>query len=559
MPTCPKCQSSFEITPDDLVFYDQISPTFKGKKYQISLPTLCPECRLLRKQIWRNEFQYYNRQCDSCHKKILSLYPQDAIFPVYCHKCWWGESWNPLDLGRDFDFNQPFFAQFDTLQNQVPKLSMVNDNGVNSENCEYCYDFAFGKNCYLVSTAWYGENCSYARYGGKLKYVCDCSLSWGSELTYECANIIQAYNCIFLEDSSNCDNCYFGIDLKGCSNCFCCFKLRQKKYHIFNQPYSKEDYQRELAKINLGSFSQIQEIKQKFAKFMADFSRLATYKNNCENCSGDRLNNCKNVHGFNVFNGEDCKFYYGGADSPRKSHDILVGGDHDWGYESMVPDHSFLACFTNYCWKSSNIFYSDNCHSCEFMFGCIGFRRAKYCILNKQYTEQEYEDLVPKIIEHMQKYREWGEYFPSSISPFGYNETVAQDHAPLTKETALAQGLKWQENLPFTIGQETISRDKIPDEIKDIKDSIGQEILACQKCQRNFRLIQMELDFYCKMKLPIPRLCPPCRRKIREKSVDSFKLYLRNCAKCKKEIEVRYSPDDLTKVECEDCYYKELY
>jgi len=31
----------------------------------------------------------------------------------------------------------------------------------------------------------------------------------------------------------------------------------------------------------------------------------------------------------------------------------------------------------------------------------------KYCILNKQYSKEEYEELVPKIIEHMQKTGEW--------------------------------------------------------------------------------------------------------------------------------------------------------
>jgi len=38
---------------------------------------------------------------------------------------------------------------------------------------------------------------------------------------------------------------------------------------------------------------------------------------------------------------------------------------------------------------------------------------------------------VPKIIEHMQKMGEWGEFFPSSLSPFGYNETVAEEYYPI--------------------------------------------------------------------------------------------------------------------------------
>ena len=37
---------------------------------------------------------------------------------------------------------------------------------------------------------------------------------------------------------------------------------------------------------------------------------------------------------------------------------------------------------------------------------------------------------------------EWGEFFPSSLSPFGYNETVAQEYFPLTASslTLLPQG-----------------------------------------------------------------------------------------------------------------------
>jgi hypothetical protein len=32
---------------------------------------------------------------------------------------------------------------------------------------------------------------------------------------------------------------------------------------------------------------------------------------------------------------------------------------------------------------------------------------------------------------------EWGEFFPLPLSPFGYNETVAQDYFPLTSEEAI--------------------------------------------------------------------------------------------------------------------------
>ena len=65
--------------------------------------------------------------------------------------------------------------------------------------------------------------------------------------------------------------------------------------------------------------------------------------------------------------------------------------------------------------------------------------------MNKQYTKEEYEELVPKIIEHMKTpltnpllggegMSERGEFFPMHSSHYAYNETIAQDFFPLTKE-----------------------------------------------------------------------------------------------------------------------------
>src|SRR5436190_2140193 len=63
-----------------------------------------------------------------------------------------------------------------------------------------------------------------------------------------------------------------------------------------------------------------------------------------------------------------------------------------------------------------------NCHDC---FGCYGLKKSEYCILNKQYTEEEYKRLLPKLVEHMKKTGEWGKWFPLSKSPFYYQDTAA--------------------------------------------------------------------------------------------------------------------------------------
>ena len=83
--------------------------------------------------------------------------------------------------------------------------------------------------------------------------------------------------------------------------------------------------------------------------------------------------------------------------------------------------------------------YCISCFGSHDCFGCVGLRNKSYCILNTQYTKEEYEELVPRIIIHMMKNGEWGEFFPSSMSPFGYNETVATEYFPREKEEALVE------------------------------------------------------------------------------------------------------------------------
>ena len=103
----------------------------------------------------------------------------------------------------------------------------------------------------------------------------------------------------------------------------------------------------------------------------------------------------------------------------------------------------FHILFSNIVWGGQSLIYCDQIleHN-DHLFGCVGLRNASYCILNRQYTKEEYESLVPRIIEHMMKTGEWGEFFPSSLSPFGYNETVAQEYFPLTREEVLASSLR---------------------------------------------------------------------------------------------------------------------
>ena len=155
----------------------------------------------------------------------------------------------------------------------------------------------------------------------------------------------------------------------------------------------------------------------------------------------------------------------------------------------------------------------------------------------------------------------FGEFFPSELSPFGYNETQAPEQFPLSKEEALKQGYNWQDNIQRTIGKETLKSEDIPESIDDIKDSILDEILCCIECKRNYKIVPNELIFYRKMKISIPRRCFYCRHDQRVKRRNPFKLWHRKCMKkgCTNEFKTSYAPERPEIVYCEKCYQNEVY
>ena len=110
--TCQVCKNSFSIEPDDLAFYERM---------KVPPPTFCPECRMVRRMNWRNERNFYKRQCAMCEKSILAMQAPEKPFTVYCRECWYSDKWDAMTYGRDYDFSKPFFAQFRELLEAVPE------------------------------------------------------------------------------------------------------------------------------------------------------------------------------------------------------------------------------------------------------------------------------------------------------------------------------------------------------------------------------------------------------------------------------------------------------
>lgn len=188
---CKHCQSSFPITDKDLEFYDKVSPTFRGKKYSIPTPTLCPDCRQQRRLAYRMERKLYKRKCNATGKDIVSMYSPDKKDIVYEYSYWWSDAWNPLDYGRDFNFSRSFMEQFHELFRVVPKCHI---EVTSSENSTYTNQAGYNKNCYLTFEAGYDEDCAYGNSIWNCKDSYDGSFIFYAEQCYECLDVRQSYN-----------------------------------------------------------------------------------------------------------------------------------------------------------------------------------------------------------------------------------------------------------------------------------------------------------------------------------------------------------------------------
>ena len=270
------------------------------------------------------------------------------------------------------------------------------------------------------------EECYYSNVMKAAKFSLDCSYLEGCELCYQCLDCKKCYD---LKFSQNCTSCSSGMFLEnciGCADCFLCANLTQKKYHIRNQPYSPEEYRKKLRQYQDLSIGQLQELITEFSQFSLQFPQKYSVVLRTENCTGSYLNSSKNCREcFNIDGGEDLHFcdslYHGAKDCMDVSS---FGEQIEQVYESAtIGVNAFQVLFSLIVVSCQDTLYSINCRDCSQLFGCVGLRRAKNVILNRSYSRHEYEQLAVKLVSHMRETGEWGEFFPSSISAFAYNES----------------------------------------------------------------------------------------------------------------------------------------
>lgn len=559
---CQNCKTDFLIDECDALYYEKIN---------VPHPTWCPQCRIARRFSFVNTWSIYKRKCAKCEKSTMSIYAADKSTIVYCMSCWWGDTWDGSEYAMDYDPGRPFFEQLKELTLKTPwqTLTSLHTSNINSE---YTNAVAYLKNCYLTFWADYCENVFYSSYLMTLKDSLDCYRMKDSELCYESVGCNKCYRTFFSEECDSCTDTWFSRACAGLVNCFGCINLRNKSYCIFNEQYDKESYFQKLKELNLESKKSLNDLKQKVSDFWLSHPNRSYVGNSLNvNVTGDYIYESKNaLDSYMIAGVEDSRYVqFVSVPSAKDCYDYSGwGAGAELVYETAVTGGgSSNVKFSDECWPDAlNVEYSMYANACKNVFGCINLKHKQYCILNKEYSKEEYEKLKEQIIEDMKtnpyidelgRVWKYGEFLPIDLSPFGYNESNAHRFFPKTKEQALSEGYTWYEATE-TVHPITKKATDLPDTITSTDESVLNENIGCKDCGKAFKVVVNELGLMQKLQLPLPHSCPACRQTARFKRTNSPELYDRHCAKCSKDIKTSYSPDRPEVVYCEQCYQQEI-
>ena len=548
---CSICQGAFEISARDQSFYQQLSKTLAVPGEGIPVPSRCPACRRRQRIAFRNERTFYRRMCDGSGENLVSIHPEGGAKTVYSRDYWWSDNWDPLAYGRDFDFSKPFFPQYQALFAEVPMLAVMND--ARSENVAYSPFLIESRNCYLCIGGAFLNDCSFCTFTQRSMDCLDCCYSRDLELCYECVSCEHCYNVSFSQNCLGCSDSALLFNCRNLKNCFGCAGLSNKEYHLFNEPLSKEEYQRHVREIR-GSHSAMARAKQRFAQLRNDSPKRSYEGSRNEDVTGDHLHQSKgSYHCYDSREIEECS-YVTNALRGNAVLDVDFGADCELCLEGVALFRGYANLSVLFCPESRFTQYSTFCMSSEYLFACAGLRNKRYCIFNKQYTKDEYHTLVTKIISHMQETGEYGEFFPPELSPHSYRDTLAHEFFPLEKNEAIAMGFNWSESSVNNSEHSATEPVELPDNITDVTDDILEKPIRCEVSNKMFKITAKELRYYRINKMPIPRLHPDERHKSRIALRNPRHLQERSCAGCDAFLLSPTDPNTVDAVYCEQCF-----
>lgn len=546
--TCSECSSLFNFEQPDLDLC---------RKLRVPPPLLCPSCKRQRRLAFLNYTSLYKRKCDvpGHVEDIISAIPPLSPVKAFDYSYWNSYAWEPFSYGEEY-VGGSFKKQFLDFLARVPHAALTRHAGsVDSDYTLYGFNF---KNCYFTFGGAKSENVHYSNWPMQCKDSLDLLIASDVELSSNSVFLSDSYRCNFCYFSAACINSDFLYLCKNVQNSFGCVNLENKQYCFFNEQLTKEEYEARRKEVDLGDREVLKVWTEKFWEFVKSQPTSALAIKNSENCSGNFIKNCKDCVGvFRALDSENVR-YADFAINMRDSMHTSVSANGEELYETAsVAAHSSRVKFSYQTRTCIDSEFLVNCRNVSNCFACVGLENKQFCILNVQYTEEEYYKKVDEIKTAMLEAGEYGEFFSLSASPYAYNGSLAQIAFPLTQKEAESRGLVWQPDAVQDTGTlEVLDVKNVPVHIKDVTDDILSKAIRGES-GKVFRLIRSELEFYRSQNLAIPTEHPYEGMIERFGYLNNLRISEVTCASCGVKTLSRHPAEKGFTIYCEDCYKRD--
>lgn len=546
---CVDCKSAFCVYETDLELY---------RSFLVPVPKMCPFCRERSRLAFQNMLTLYRRPCQTPghSEMILSTIPEESFATVYDSDYYYGDKWEATEFGLDA-IPENFVTVFQKLAKTVPWPALRKDT--QSINCDYAIYGGGSKNVYYSSSVWNSEDILFSQNLFKSKNCVDC---------YRVNTCDSCYNCAFLNDSfkiqygyysSNCLESMFIYDCHNSSHCFGSVNIRNGSYYFFNQKLTKEEYQTKMSQINLANVHILRHYEKLFWDLVKKEPHRSVHIEHSIDVAGTMIfdsnkvfesgmiEHCQNIRYSNtIVRSKDIMDVNGCGKSENLYYCIASGGG----------SANLKFCYATKSSRDSE--YLMNCTNCVNCFGCVGLKNKSFHILNTPYSEEEYFVKVDAIKSALFTQGLYGEFFDLSLSPFPYNATIATQEYQLSDAEVISRGgFVVSPKIPDTTGQDTIEAAFLPDEIKNVNDSILQKVIIGED-GAPFRVTQTELSYYRLFDIPLARNAPYSRLVERYKKFGRFVVHETNCTKCGKITPSSFDEKEYSKILCQECYLQEV-
>jgi len=590
---CKICNETFPIYEWDIKMLEKISPTIWGEKFILPVPDECPDCRQIQRLIFRNENTLYKAKSAVSWKPLISIFSEEMWLNIYSFQ----EFYSDADFSTNIETNiENFDENLRKMYYKLPQLAL--QNWPNMENSEYNNLSGNLKNCYLCYDCWWIEDSLYCWFlWSGTNNVVDC-FDWAKlQHSYSLIGSAVMNKSQYCTNSDSMSDCYFCNWSSNLSYCIGCNNIKNKEYQIFNRPVTKEVFNAFKNKHFNWTHSWIESFMEIYKRYNQDNEKTPNNMNyQSENVVGWYM-----VNAVNIFFG---RFTYRSKDS-RYSYfcdNITDCSDVDFCVNNMQLSYNCITCFNSYniisCINvsdSNSCYYCTSCSSCKNCIWCYWLSHSEYYIFNKRYSQEEYEKLVKQIIKKLANAGKWGNFISSNLSLFPYNDTVAFNIYPPKNiirfdwiNNIVNKNWKWtiiikegenfskaildlwgeqklnilyrtnEQKINIPAWLKTIKAKDLPDNIKDVGDDILDIGIICEESWRIFRITKMELEFYKKHLVPIPKKHSQLRQIENFQKRPSGYLYIRKCGDCGIEMLTIYSEEKKPRLYCEECFDKEI-